>query len=122
MDQIIEMAHNKDFEEILGIARFLQECIRQYMQRFLANTSEEHPLDCNIMVETNDSQGLSDAHKPHILGMYQAEGEGIVYLNFEGDNSWYELEYFSLDAQLDIIRAIETNGKVLEIWKNRKAN
>lgn len=111
MDQIIEMAHNKTYEDILGIARFLQESIRQYMQRFLANTSEEHPLDCNIMVETNDSQGLSDAHKPHILGMYQAEGEGIVYLNFEGDNSWYELEYFTLDCQLDILKAIELDDK-----------
>ena len=122
MDQLIELAHNKSYEEILGITRYLQECIRQYFQRMLADTSEESPLKCGILIETDDSQGISDGLKPHLIGMYQAEGEGIIYLNFEGDNSWYELEYFTLDCQLDILRAIEFNDKILELWKNRKAN
>ena len=122
MDQLIELAHNKSYEEILGITRYLQECIRQYFQRMLADTSEESPLKCSILIETDDSQGISDGLKPHLIGMYQAEGEGIIYLNFEGDNSWYELEYFTLDCQLDILRAIEFNDKILELWKNRKAN
>ena len=123
MEQLIELAHNKPYEEILGITRYLQECIRQYFQRMLVDTSEESPVECDIIVDTADSQGISDLQKPHVIGMYQDPTQGIIYLQFEGDEEhWYELEYFALDCQLDIIRAIETNDKILELWKNRKAN
>lgn len=122
-EQLIELAHNKPYEEILGITRYLQECIRQYFQRMLSETSLDSPLKCNIIVDTHDSQGISELQKPCIIGMYQEEGEGIIYFEFEGDEEhWYELDDFDLEYQLDIIRAIETNDKIFELWKNRKAN
>lgn len=122
-DQVIEMAHNRTYGNIVGISLLLQESMRQYFQRMLADTSEESPLECNLIIDTTESQGLSEAEKPCIIGMYQDPNEGIVYFKFEGDEEhWYEIDYFTLDCQLDIIRAIETNDKILELWKNRKAN
>ena len=109
-EQIIEMSNNQSYNDIISISMLLQESLRHYFSRMLMDTSEESPLECNLLIDTAESQGVCDLQKPHIIGMYQEATEGLIYLQFEGDEEhWYALDDITIDEQLEIAKAIEIN-------------
>lgn len=105
-EAVMKLAQNRTLKEISNVAHLLQECIRNYFSRFLAHFDESNPLQCYIVIDIDESQGLSDSEKPHLVWMCQSQPEGIIVIQLEGCEH-FELEDYPLDAQIDFIRAIE---------------
>lgn len=106
---IIVRAQNQSYENIMKTYELLVESIRQYLSRMLMFHDENNPLDCNFIISTYEDCGLSELEKPTIISMYQMSGEGIIYLKFEGDNDYIELDELEVEVQLSILEAIENN-------------
>lgn len=56
----------------------------------LMDTNEQNVLDCEIVVE-------HDVELPTIVKMYQQPCEGIVWLQYYGDDEWFELDTLTTD-------------------------
>jgi hypothetical protein len=106
---IIVRAQNQSYENIMKTYELLVESIRQYLSRMLMFHDENNPLDCNFIISTSEDCGLSELEKPTVISMYQMSGEGIIYLKFEGDNDYIELDELEVEIQLSILEAIENS-------------
>lgn len=65
---------------------------RDGISALLKDTSVENPLHVYIILDTDEDMGLSSNDKLHIIELYQHPSEGIIYLKFDGDDNYYELE------------------------------
>lgn len=105
--QIIELAHNRSYEEICNMTILLKESIRQYFSRLLMDTDAENPKQCWYILDTPESVGLSDALKPTLVSMYQDPSEGYIYFLFEGCEEYESFDYYDISVLFDILSAIE---------------
>lgn len=110
-EQIIELAHNKSCEEIVNIALLLDESIRQYFSRLLVDTDAENPKQCYHIISTPEDMGLSDLEKPTLVSMYQDPSEGYIYLLFEGNEKYVELEELETHFAIYIIQQIDSDNQ-----------
>ena len=111
-DKLTEQAANKSFDDIYAFYNeqyypmeyFMRSMIRQYLSRNLMDTSEDKPFECDITVETDNACGLSSLEMPRITAMYQENG--IIWC--EVDETWADLEDFSVYEQMSIMDGIST--------------
>lgn len=68
---------------------------RDGISALLMDTCEENPLHVSIILDTDDDMGLSSNDKLRITKLYQHPSEGIIYLKFDGDDNYCELEDYS---------------------------
>lgn len=52
------------------------------------NATEDNPIKCDVIVGEDESQGLSDSEKPHVIGIFH-DSEGVVWANIK----WYAEPY-----------------------------
>lgn len=110
-DKLTEQAANKSFDDIYAFYNeefypmeyFLRSMIRQYLSRNLMNTSEEHPLECDIIVETEDAFGLSTLEMPRIEKMFLEPINGVIWLKERGIDDFRDLDTFPVYEQMSII-------------------
>lgn len=105
-DEIIELAHNKTCEDIVEMNLILSESIRQFLSRFLMDTSEENPKKGSWVIETDEDCGISDAQKITINSMYQHPTEGLIYIRFDGDDYYYNIDELSTELLVFIVQAL----------------
>ena len=105
MEEIIEKAQNRSASYIETCYIYLKECIRQYISRFLAR--KENQMYSDLCLDTEESFGIADAHKPHV-SIYEQPGEGVIYFEFEGNSDEVlTLDELSIDVLIDIVEAID---------------
>lgn len=109
MEELIKRAQNKNANYIKAHYIFLIECIRQYISRFLSTQKDQ--MYTNLVLHPDESQGLADAYKPHV-DIYQSN-DGIIYFEFDSDNSqvednYLELDEVSVDMLVTIVEAIDS--------------
>ena len=63
--------------------REFRESARLFLSRLLMDTSEEHPMECDFIVEPEGTFGLSTLEMPHLKAMWMDPIEGIIYLQYE---------------------------------------
>ena len=103
LEDIIALSQNKSYDEIFDMYRVLAESCRQWLSRYLMDYDESNPLECHIVVEPMGTFGLSDLGKPTVVSMYQQAGEGIIWLLFEGDKDYIELDFVDIESIMSII-------------------
>ena len=88
--QLFELTANKSVEDIQGqysnlelLRTIFRESCRKYLSRFLMDTDEEHPYECDITLEYPDGFGMSSLEYPNLVRMWQDKTEG--YIGFEID-------------------------------------
>ena len=65
----------------------------------------------NLVLHPDETQGLADAYKPHV-DIYKSN-DGIIYFEFDSDNSqvednYLELDEVSVDMLVTIVEAIDS--------------
>lgn len=68
--------------------------LRSKISAMLADTSEESHLRIDLILEPEESQGLSSLLLPHIDEIWQDQKEGIILLKMTGYEEPVELEIF----------------------------
>lgn len=102
-DEIIELSQNKSINEISDIALLLEQSILHYFSRLLIDTSIEKPLKCNIRLEYFlDGNDINCT----ITSIYQEPSEGLVCLYIKEIEDWVNLDDFSYDMQLNVLKKL----------------
>ena len=60
-----------------------KEQIRHKLSAILMDTDEQHPMECNIILDS-EAMGLCTSQMPNITSAFQLPTEGIIYFNIEG--------------------------------------
>ena len=55
-----------------------EEQVRNKISCYLMDTSEQNPMDVNIILETDEDMGLSDNDKLTIVKIWQHPTEGLI--------------------------------------------
>ena len=92
-----EKAMNKSKKEIEEMYNVLKESIRCFLSRMLIDNEQDR-----------EAFGLGELQKLHVDKMYQTN-EGLIWIHFEGcdEESWSEIDEFSVDDLVDFIHQIE---------------
>lgn len=113
-DKLTEQAANKSFDDIYSFYNeefypmeyFLRSMIRQYISRNLIDKTEDNPLDCDIVVENQETFGLSSLEMPRIVKMWQDE-QGIIWCQEQGIDEPAELDFYSPYELMSIIEGFK---------------
>lgn len=97
-------------EEFYPMEYFLRSMARQYLSRNLMDTSEEHPLECDIVVETEEAFGLSTLEMPRIEKMY-SESTGSVWLKERGIDDYRDLDNYPIYELMSIVQGFKDYEK-----------
>lgn len=63
------------------------------------NATEENPIKCDVIIDGDEAQGLSELEKPQVTSVFQ-DHDGIVWVNIYGSNEPIEADMLStLDLQ-----------------------
>lgn len=84
-----------------------ENVIYQSVSKLLINTSEENPLECEIVIETPKDCGLSSLLLPRINKIWQDPEEGWIRLQYEGNNNIIDFEYLDIEEKLQILKYLE---------------
>ncbi len=110
---LTDLIHNKTAEQIshyyeqLGWIRLIfRESCRNYLSRTLMDNDEEHPFECDIVLEQEDAFGLSTLEMPHLTKMWQDPSEGYLHFEMEG---YDDMDFDSLrdEELMQIINELE---------------
>ena len=88
----------------------LREEIRKKLSCILEGTSEEKPLLCDIILESNpENCGLSSLEIPSVDKAFLQEGEGIIWFHIDHtpDDEWIEFDDMYTEELLDILNELE---------------
>lgn len=102
-EEIIELAHNKSYDDILEMHRLLIESIRQYISRKLADSGCLIRED--IIIDTPEACGISDSMKPCIIKIEESN-EGIITFTYEYSDE-VEFDYMDTDVLLLVVKELE---------------
>lgn len=104
---------NNDLEELefklirlLNLFDDVNESLRHFVSRLLMDTSEENPMEIDLIVETDEDQGLSDLEKLCVKKIYQDPSEGIIWVLFEGTDDYVEWDTLTYSTQYQIIKSL----------------
>lgn len=84
----------------------VRELIRQSLSKILMDTSEDNPLECHIVLEHPEDQGLSSLLLPTVRKIWQHPTEGWVTCEFIGR---YTKDFDNLEVEelLQILKGLE---------------
>lgn len=102
--------HNKSLEEIQEMYRALEEqeshlrqCIRERLSAILMDTSEENPLQCDIVLDS-EAFGLSTNEMTRVIKLFQHPSEGIICFIIEGFEYPLDMDTFSTYDLITILK------------------
>ena len=102
---------NNDLEELefklirlVNLFDDVNESLRHFASRLLMDTSEENPMEIDLIVDTDEDQGLSDLEKLCVKKIYQDPSEGIIWVLFEGTDDYVEWDTLTYSTQFQIIQ------------------
>lgn len=102
---------NNDLEELefklirlVNLFDDVNESLRHFASRLLMDTSEDNPIEIDLIVETDEDQGLSDLEKLCVKKIYQDPSEGIIWVLFEGTDDYVEWDTLTYSTQFQIIQ------------------
>ena len=98
--------NNIPLSEIKKMHTTLVESIRHNISLKLMHTDENHKLDVYIPLE-HDAVGLSTLEMPTVVKIWQQPSEGIIYVQFEYDETKVEWDALFIDDQIQIIEELE---------------
>lgn len=105
-EEFFELCANKTCEDLKGMYDILFQSIRSFLSRNLMETSEEHPLECEIAINVG-AQGISECMKPHIIAIYQEPCDGTIWVKgddgFSISEEYISIEDLSVEELLDIV-------------------
>ena len=78
------------------------EDIRHELSALVMDTTEKHPLECYIPIDTAESQGLSTLELPTIVAIFQ-DCEGIIWFKMEGCAEPMEFDDLTLEEVKNIL-------------------
>lgn len=84
-----------------------ENIIYQSVSKLLMDTSEENPLECEIIIESPEDCGLSSLLLPTVNKIWQDPEEGWIRLQYEGSNNIVEFEYLDIEEKLQILKYLE---------------
>jgi hypothetical protein len=84
-----------------------ENVIYQSVSKLLMDTSEENPLECEIVIETPEDCGLSSLLLPRVNKIWQDPEEGWIRLQYEGSDDITEFEYLDIEEKLQILKGLE---------------
>jgi len=76
--------HCKECDWLFDEEDVEREDIRHKVFALLNNTSEEHPMECDIIVGEHEAQGLSGLELPNIVKAFEMEGDGTMWFYVDG--------------------------------------
>lgn len=88
----------------------IKQVIRQSVSKLLINTSEKQPLECEIVIESIESIGLSSVLLPRINKIWQECSEGWIRFKYEDNNIIHEFDSLELDIMLQILKGLENEN------------
>lgn len=65
---------------------------RNKLSALLMDTSEDNPMDVDIILDTEEAFGLSTLQMPHVIKVFQDPKEGIMYMLLEGAEDYIEID------------------------------
>ena len=98
--------HELEFKLIKLVNLFddVNESLRHFASRMLMDTSEENPMEIDLIVDTDEDQGLSDLEKLCVKKIYQEPSEGVIWVLFEGTDDYVEWDTLTYSTQFQIIK------------------
>ena len=119
-EKIIQLAANKNVDEINAMYQLLVEAIRQNLSRLLMCTNKNNKMDCDIILE-NEVMSLSDLEKTNIISAWQQQTEGTIWFNIYGYDDEINLDDIALEDQVIIVNELNVQCGRNKIWfvKNR---
>jgi hypothetical protein len=100
---IAELAGNRCLEEILDFQDLLKQSIHLYLSRFLSNSDEENPVECNILFSFIDS-GEKIRTRTIITHIWQDSIEGIIRLRIP--NQVIDLDDLVIEDQVYLLECL----------------
>lgn len=88
----------------------IKQIIRQSVSKLLINTSEEQPLECEIVIEPIEAVGLSSLLLPRINKIWQECSEGWIRFTYEGSDTINEFDSFELNEMLQVLKGLEDDN------------
>lgn len=85
----------------------IEQIIRQSVSKLLINTSEEQPLECEIVIEPIEAVGLSSLLLPKINKIWQEPLEGWIKFTYEGNNNIREFDSLEINEMLQVLKGLE---------------
>lgn len=84
-----------------------KENLRYKLSLLLMDTSEEHPLECNIIImeDNNENCGLSCNELPLVTSVFQ-DKEGIIWFNIYGMSEPIEFDDLDLEDIETVYKAL----------------
>lgn len=97
------------YEDLDDKRIIFREACRQFLSRFLMDTDDEHPYECDIVLEPEEAIGLSSLLMPHLVRMWQEPTEG--WISFEIDGQTYDFDGIRDNELLQIIEGISKEAE-----------
>ena len=94
---------NKTPEELSQMYDTLNEGIRHTLSAALMDTSEEHPMDVCIPLDTG-ATGLSDLEKNSIIRIFQDPTEGIIWVMVDFYDEYIEFDELTIEDKLQVVK------------------
>ena len=107
----IEKYMNKSVEELRAdyanlevVRETFRESARLFLSRFLMDTDEDNPYECDIRLEPEGTFGLSSLEMPNLTAMWQYPAEG--YIAFEIDGCELDFDSIGDEELIQIVNEI----------------
>ena len=98
------------YEDLDDKRLIFRESVRNFLSRFLMDTDEEHPYECDITLDYPDGFGLSSLDYPHLKMMWQEPSEGTIYFAISGYCDCGGFDSMRDDELMKIIEYINDNA------------
>lgn len=80
--------------------------VHQSISKFLMDTSQDNPLECDIVIESPEDCGLSSLLLPRIVKAWQDPTEGWIYFQWESGRT-QPIEQCTLEELIQILEGLE---------------
>ena len=77
------------------------------------DTNEQQPMQCRYVVGDAYSWGLSTLEMPTITSMFQEPSEGIIWLQFEGEQEPREFDDMEKSDLEELLNDLEEDGLIM---------
>lgn len=98
---------------LFGVEDIEREKIRHWLSAILAETSEEHPMECDITIGEWDAQGLSSLELPNIVKCFQFE-DGTIWFHEYGavesdlkTEKWTDFDDYDIRDLREIVKQLK---------------
>lgn len=93
-------------DRILKEDEILRKSVREKVSALLMDTSEDDPLNIEIVIDDSEFFGMCELEKPCINSIWQDPSEGWIYVQFEGYGNPTDFDYLSTHEQVEVLKGL----------------